>query len=190
MQTRVFEGKKVFDTLIVTWLSSRGGSVTVCRFEGTNREEYPKKEEAMARRRKIRFLVVFTLEDLFELGNADLPPAYLQHGAHQSPYHTPQKTVGDDPVYQAVILFFPAAVLDGAQESFYLGIPLGKSRKILMPEHPVGSHLQFAPVQGIRIEPGPVCQKGILHPVEVIPVFPADGVKPAMGVRGYGGGIA
>jgi hypothetical protein len=41
-------------------------------------------------------------------------------------------------------------------------------------------------IQLVRVEIGPVIQKRVLLPIDVVPVFPADGIKAAMGTLPHG----
>ena len=46
--------------------------------------------------------------------------------------------------------------------------------------------MEFLPIEGIWVEPGPVRQERVLLAIQVIPVLPAKRIVAAMGVGGHG----
>jgi len=141
------------------------------------------KEKAMTGSREIGQLVVLLLEDASELFHAEFAASDLQHRADQAAHHPAQKSVGFYTINKALFVFFPNAFDNGTEEGFYLGIALGECGEILVGRDKGGSGGQFAAVKGIGIEPGAIREEGILDPIYVVPVFPAGGIEPTVGLR-------
>jgi len=159
---------------------------SVIVFEDTNGEVHMIKEKTMTRRRKIRVPVIFLPDHLREIFDAEFTPSHLQHRTHQSAHHSAQKTIGFDAINQSCFLLIPGALIDRAKEGFDLGIPLRKRGEIMEFGEEGRGRLELIPIECIRVEPGAIRHEGILFSVQVIPVFPAEGVVTAVGVGRHG----
>lgn len=49
-----------------------------------------------------------------------------------------------------------------------------------------GGRLEPSEIEGIGVVPGPVCQERVLFPVQIVAVFPAEGIIAAVGIIGDG----
>ena len=144
------------------------------------------QKKTMTGRREIRKPIVFLPDHIGEVFNAELASSDLQHRTHQSAHHSAQKPIGFDMINQSRFFLFPNAFIDRAKEGFDLGIPFRERGEILEVGDEGCGRLEFIPIECIRVEPGAICYEGVLLPVQVIPVFPAEGVVAAVGVGRHG----
>jgi len=152
----------------------------------TNGEEYTMKKKTMAGRGEVGQLVVTLFEDAGEFFYAEFSAPDLHHGADETAHHSPQKPVCPDTINKALFVLFPGAFQDGAEEGLYLAVAFSESGKILVSGDEGGGSPELVAVEGIGIEPGAVGEEGVLDPIDIVPVLPAGGVEPAVGVGGYG----
>ena len=136
----------------------------------------------MAWSRKVCELIVPFSQDITKFCYTDPTPAHPQHCADQSAHHSAQKTIGCYAIYQTLFFLFPLTGEDGAKKGFDLRISLGKGGEILERWNQRSSSGHQLHIQRVREEIGPVCEKWILLPIHIIPVLPADGIEPAVGV--------
>lgn len=126
--------------------------------------------------------VVLPADHFGEVFDAELASSHLQHRTHQSAHHSAQKTIGLDMINQPRFFLFPDALIDRAKEGFDLGTSFGKRREIMKFGDKGRGCPELVLIECIGVEPGAIRDEGVLLPVEIIPVFPAEGIVPAVGV--------